>query len=110
MYIVSDVKQDCNSKLSRPAQNLMRASLGSSRIAARTAISASNAAAAVLLDAEIVAELVGDKAAEHALDALGAAVLAHAAALEGLKRQLDQVEPKTKSLNSTVTAPAMAAE
>jgi hypothetical protein len=109
MSHLADVNQDGKPKLSRTAQNLLRASLGNARIAVRQAITASNMAAAVFLDAEAVAGLARDQGAERALDALGAAVLTHASALEGLRRKLDLVsvshEPKTKAA-SAPTAPA----
>jgi hypothetical protein len=92
-------------KLSQVSRTMLRANLGNARAAVRAAIAAANAAAAVLLDAEALAGLIGDEAAEQVLDEVGAAVLTHARALEGLRRTLDLI-PLTKSLN-TMTAPAL---
>jgi hypothetical protein len=71
MSHLADVNQNGKPKLSRTAQNLLRASLGNARIAVRQAITASNMAAAVFLDAEAVAGLARDQGAERALDERG---------------------------------------
>jgi hypothetical protein len=111
MSHLADVNQDGKPKLSRTAQNLLRASLGNARIAVRQAITASNMAAAVFLDAETVAGLAGDQEAQQQLDALGAAVLTHANALEGLRRKLDLISlTKTSDAITASTPIQLAAE
>jgi hypothetical protein len=113
MLQLANVDHDRKPKLSRSAQRLLRATIGSSRIATRRAITAVSVAAEAVLDAQLMAEAIGDKTAEHDLDDIGDALISYGYALEELRGMLDSVsaahESKTNALHLvTASAPISA--